>query len=128
MKLAILLTALVLTACGNQTVEAPKAELETQVANQDGCIVDTSSKLVTQHQVSPIFNLVKEKDENGSCTVKFDITVNGTTYHLTETEDGLEQIESLCYYARERARKNLLLDLGGDFQAESKVSCRRTET
>lgn len=128
MKTAIVLLALVLTACGNQTVEAPKAEIETPVANADGCTVASSSKLVTQHQVSPIFNLVKEKDENGSCIVKFDITVNGTTYHLTEREDGLEQIESLCYYARERARNNLLLDLGGEFQAESKISCRRTET
>lgn len=126
MKYLALLLVLALSACGNQTVEVQKQQEPT--VNADGCTVSTSSKLVTQHQVSPIFNLVKDKNENGSCKVSFDITVNGKTYHLEEYEEGLEQIESLCYYARERARENLLLDLGGEFQAESKISCRRTET
>jgi hypothetical protein len=117
-----------LSACSQQIVEAPKEQQETVVTNADGCTVATSSKLVTQHQVSPIFNLVKDKNENGSCKVNFDITVNGKTYHLEEYEEGLEQIESLCYYARERARENLLLDLGGEFRAESKIACTRRET
>jgi hypothetical protein len=112
MKYLALLLVLALSACGNQTVEVQKEQEPT--VNADGCTVSTSSKLVTQHQVSPIFNLVKEKNENGSCKVKFDITVNGKTYHLEEYE--------------ERARENLLLDLGGEFQAESKIACRRTET
>lgn len=90
----------------------------------DGCIVDTRSQLVTDHVVGPIRNLVKDKDPNGSCTVSFDISVDDTVYHLTETEHGLEQIESLCYYARERARKNLLLDIGGRFESKASVVCK----
>lgn len=97
---------------------------------EDGCVVKTSSNLVNQHVVSPIRNLVKDKEElgaSGRCTVSFDITVDGKVYHLTEEEEGLEQMESLCYYARERARKNLLLDLGGEFKSESTMACKHRD-
>jgi hypothetical protein len=134
MKYALLLSALLLTACDRPPV-TPVAEAATveqpKPVGPDGCNVDTSSKLVTEHQVSPIQNLVKEEFEFGyknECTVKFDITVNGKTYHLEETETGLEQMASVCYYARERARKNLLLDLGGNFKSEANINCRYTDT
>lgn len=87
------------------------------------CNVTTASSRISEQDVGPITNLVKEKSM-GRCTVKFDITVNGTPYHLEETEKGLEQEESLCYYARDRARKNLLLDLGGKISAESTMVCK----
>ena len=134
MKCALLLSALLLTACDYSTV-TPVANVapveQPKPVGPDGCNVDTSSKLVTEHQVSPIQNLVKEEFAFGhknECTVKFDITVNGKTYHLEETETGLEQMASVCYYARERARKNLLLDLGGNFKSEANINCRYSDT
>jgi hypothetical protein len=94
----------------------------------DGCDVNTSSKLATEHKVSNILNLQKDIDPNGRCTVKFDLIVDGITHHLEETETGYEQIPSLCYYATERARKNLLLDIGGTFKSESNITCRIHDT
>ena len=87
------------------------------------CSVQSASQLANKRIVGPIVNLVKEKSI-GKCTVNFDMTVNGKVHHLTETETGLEQEESLCYYARERARNNLLLDLGGEFSTESVTVCK----
>lgn len=87
-----------------------------------GCNIKSASLLANEHQVGDIQNLVKDK-KMGVCTVNFDIVVDGQSYHLTETEKGLEQEESLCYYAKERARKNLLLDLGGKFKTEAVTSC-----
>ena len=88
------------------------------------CDVRSASSLSNERTVGPIMNLTKDIDPNGRCTVEFDITVDGVTHHLKETERGLEQIESLCYYARERARKNLLLDLGGKFNSEAVTICK----
>lgn len=88
------------------------------------CDVRSASSLSNERTVGPIMNLTKDIDPNGRCTVEFDITVDGVTHHLKETERGLEQIESLCYYARERARKNLLLDLGGKFNSEAVTVCK----
>jgi len=134
MKCALLLSALLLTACDYSTV-TPVANVapveQPKPVGPDGCNVDTSSKLVTEHQVSPIQNLVKEEFAFGhknECTEKFDITVNGKTYHLEQTETGLEKMASVCYYARERARKNLLLDLGGNFKSEANINCRYSDT
>ena len=94
-----------------------------------GCDIVVASDLVSERNVGPITNLVKDKRvvaNWGYCTVKFDITVDGKTYHLTETEKGLEQEESLCYYARERARQNLLMDLPGRFKTETKTTCKES--
>ena len=86
------------------------------------CTIKSASLLANERRVGNIENLIKDKSM-GKCTVTFDIDVDGKTYHLKETEQGLEQEESLCYYARERARKNLLLDLGGEFKTESITKC-----
>ena len=87
------------------------------------CNINSASQLATEHKVGPIEHLTKTISM-GVCTVSFDITVDGIPHHLTETEKGLEQEESLCYYAKERARKNLLLDLGGEFKSEAITTCR----
>ena len=126
MKYILIFLAVVLTGCGPYPEQTVANTVTTAKPDKDGCIIDTSSKLVTQHNVGPITNLVKDKEywgHKGECTVKFDITVNGQTYHLEETEQGMEQLESLCYYARERARRNLLLDLGGKFNSQATVAC-----
>ena len=132
MKLLLILVAVALTACGPVPEEKPKtAAVEYTPPDKDGCTVNSSAKLVTEHKVGRITNLVKEKMDWGNrseCTVKFDITVNGETHHLEESETGLENAESLCYYAKERARKNLLLELGGTFQSQAVVACRRQES
>lgn len=123
-----LLLLVALIGCG-PAPETPKQSEAVEFV-EDGCVIKTQSKLVTEHKVSAIYNLVKDKVELGAmgrCTVHFDIDVNGQTYHLDEEEEGLEQLESLCYYARERARKNLLLDLGGEFKSESIVACKQRD-
>jgi hypothetical protein len=102
-----------------------------EVSDNEGCTLETTSKLSAKHRVSDIQNLVKDKVDMGymgRCTVKFDLVVNGQKYHLVETEEGLEQLESLCYYARERARRELLLDLAGDFESESELKCKMSDT
>jgi hypothetical protein len=127
MKHVLIVLTILLTGCGPYPEQTVASNTAASVRpDKDGCIIDTSSKLVTQHNVGPITNLVKDKEywgHKGECTVKFDITVNGQTYHLEETEEGMEQLESLCYYARERARRNLLLDLGGNFKSQASVAC-----
>ncbi len=134
MKYLIALLCVLLVGCGPspdyRPGKQPDAEEDRTAFVEDGCVIKTSSNLVNQHVVGPIRNLVKDKEDdgvNGKCTVRFDITVNGTEYHLTEEEEGLEQLESLCYYARERARKNLLLDVGGEFKSESTVACKQQD-
>jgi hypothetical protein len=129
MKIFLLVLVVALVGCSPSPEPTPVA-VSTVRPDKDGCVIDTSSKLVTQHEVGPIMNLVKDKEywgHKGECTVKFDITVNGKTYSLEETEQGMEQLESLCYYARERARRNLLLDLGGNFKSQATVACVRRE-
>jgi hypothetical protein len=91
------------------------------------CNVKSASQLANEHNVGPIVNLVKTKGMD-NCTVEFDITVDGVTHHLKEFEKGLENTESLCYYARERARRNLLMDLPGRFKTESVTTCREGES
>ena len=86
------------------------------------CNVKTASYLANEHQVGPITNLVKDQGE-GYCNVAFDITVDGTQHHLTKKYKGLERSEILCQYARDEAREDLLLDLGGTFKAEAVTSC-----
>lgn len=127
-----LFVVLVIVSCGQDKTDHKQRPVEAQQEEfiEDGCVVKTSSNLVNQHVVGPIRNLVKDKEElgaSGRCTVKFDITIDGKEYHLIEEEEGLEQMESLCYYARERARKNLLLDLGGEFKSESTMACKHRD-
>jgi len=86
------------------------------------CVIKTASQLANEREVGPILNLQKNKSD-GRCDVEFDITVDGISYHLNETEIGLEQEESLCYYAQVRAKKNLLLSLGGTFNTEAITVC-----
>jgi hypothetical protein len=130
MKLVAPLLLTLLVGCGQAPspkivyIEVVKEIPAVQI--EEGCQIKTSSELTNRRHVSNILNLKKDIDPNGRCTVNFDLIVDGKTYHLEETEIGWEQTGSLCYYARERARKNLLLDLGGDFTSESNVTCKHT--
>jgi hypothetical protein len=91
------------------------------------CNVKIASQLANERRVGPIVNLIKDTHILGQCTVNFDMDVDGKTYHLQETEKGWENPESLCYYARERARKNFLMDMPGNFKTETVTSCREGE-
>ena len=130
MKYLSLLFVVLLVGCGPATQTA-QSEPEIEVADADGCSVKSSSRLANEHKVGPITNLVKDETEWGmknECNVKFDITVNGEIYHLEGSETGLEQMASVCRLARDKARRDLLLDLGGKFQTESTVKCRKHES
>jgi hypothetical protein len=127
MKRLAFLAVFALVGCGPQS-DFPNASAAGDMPVQDGCVVKTSSKMVNQLAVGEVTNLVKDEVEWGhqnECTVTFDITVNGKTYHLQNTRTGMEQMASVCYEARETARKNLLLDIGGTFKTESVIACRR---
>jgi len=125
-KYASPLLLAILFGCGPVPVSQTQSQpvLEQVAEKPPGCDISTSSKLETEHVVSDILNLQKDIDPNGRCTVKFDLIVDGVKHHLEETQTGWEQIPSLCYYAKQRARENLLLDIGGTFKSESKIDCR----
>lgn len=87
------------------------------------CNIKSASVSTSEHQVGPIQNLVKDIGRE-RCTVTFDLVVDGQLYHLNNTYEGTEQPEALCYYARDIARKNLLLDLPGKFVTEQHATCK----
>jgi len=110
---------------GEKQVATPEPKMPDK-----GCVMESSAKMVSQRQVSQIQNLVEDKVARGyenQCTVQFDLVIDGVRYHLEETEIGLEQMPSICYYAKERARTTLLQDLGGEFKAESTLLCRQVD-
>ena len=127
--LLVVLIAALLNCKGNDKPVEQKAEVGPKMPEQ-GCVAEISSKLVSIREVSPIQNLVEDRVARGyenECTVHFDLVINGKSYHLDETEFGLEQMNSICYYAKERARTNLLQELGGEFKSESVVMCRQVD-
>lgn len=131
--LLILLIGALINCKGSSDPVEPPAETKSALnpkMPEEGCVTEAASRLVTQHKVSDIFNLVEDRTARGyenECIVEFDINVNGKTYHLEETEIGLEQMNSVCFYAKERARLNLLTRLGGEYQAETVTLCRNSE-
>ena len=129
-----LLLLLIIVALFNCNGDKQPIEKQTEVAEpkmpEQGCVIESSSKLVSQRKISNITNLVTDtesRDDENQCTVRFDIIVDGKTHYLEETEVGLEQMASLCYYAKERAKANLLLDLGGEFKTETITLCRQVD-
>ena len=120
-----------LVGCGPTPAPTVIPQVKYVTPDKEGCVTETSSTLVTEHKVGPIINLVKDKFDwgaKGECTVNFDLVIDGEIHHLEETETGLEQLDSLCYYATERARKNLLLSLGGTFNTQANIACLRKDS
>ena len=119
-----------LAGCGERSTavvpvaEAPKSE-------EEGCTAKVISKLVSERNVGQITNLVKEQTAFGyknQCKVNFDLTVDGQTYHLERTEEGLYQMAVICADARDIARAELLLDLGGVFKSDAEFICRQKDS
>lgn len=135
MKPVLLVLALLLTACGpspdpKDLYQTSRSE-EVLAVDETGCNIKQSSQLVAEHKVGPITNLVKDEIEWGmknECNVSFDIVVNNEKFRLEGSHTGLEQMASVCRKARDKARKDLLLDLGGNFKSESTIRCRTKET
>lgn len=131
MKRLLLVSVFTLLVGCNESTPLPKSESAlTPKMPETGCVTEAASRLVTRRKVSEIFNLTEDRTARGyenECIVEFDISVDGKTYHLEETETGLEQMNSICFYARERARINLLSKLGGEYQAETVTLCRNSE-
>ena len=128
--LLIALIVVLLNCNGSGKSVEKTAEVAEPKMPEQGCVVESKAKMVSQRKVSQIQNLQEDKLSRGyenQCTVQFDLTVDGVTYHLEETETGLEQMASICYYAKERARANLLQDLGGEFKSESVTLCRQVD-
>ena len=128
--LLILLIGALLNCNGDKQPVEKQVEVVEPKMPEKGCVMESKSKMVSQRQVSPIQNLVEDKVSKGyenQCTVEFDLVVDGVTYHLKETETGLEQMPSICFYAKERARAVLLQELGGEFKAESTLLCRQVD-
>lgn len=94
----------------------------------DECNVRTSSRLVNQRKVGQVTNLVKNTEVDGRCEVSFDIVVDGEEYSLNGAYEGLEQMASLCHYAVNNARTELLVGLGGVFDTESATTCKEGDT
>ena len=87
-----------------------------------GCDVRSASQLMNEREVGPVLDLEKKKSP-GKCIVNYRLVVDGVSHNLEAEELGLEQEESLCYYAIEKARKELLVSLGGKFQTEAITVC-----
>lgn len=94
----------------------------------DECNVRNSSSLVGTHDVGPVQNLIKNTSEQGICRVNFNIVIDGVDYPVSGEYEGLEQMASLCHYAVNDARTELLVSLGGTFDAESATTCKEGDT
>lgn len=88
------------------------------------CDVRSASTLTHERQIGKVTNLVKDTKVYGQCSVKFQLTVDGTQHNLTSTLKGYEQEDYLCYYAVEKAKTELLMQLGGAFQTEAVTVCK----
>ena len=86
------------------------------------CSVRSASINQNQTQVGPVTNLVKNLSAN-KCSVKFQITVNGTNQSLEGSWSGTEPPEYLCNYAIEQTKKEFLVTMGGTFRTEAVTSC-----
>ncbi len=87
-----------------------------------GCDVRSASQLVNEREVGSVLDLEKFKS-TGKCLVRYRLVIDGISHNLEAEELGLEQEDSLCYYAIEKARKELLVSLGGKFQTQAVTVC-----
>ena len=126
----IVFVLILLSGCSDRPPSVSLPVAETPTMDADGCTAKIISKLVSERKVGPITNLIKEETKFGyknQCKVNFDLTVDGQTYHLERVEEGLYQMAIICADARDMAREELLLDLGGIFKSDAEFICRQTD-
>lgn len=100
----------------------------TTVFADGDCKMRSAASLSNEHEVGPVTNLVKDKSEQGKCTVTYNLIVDGQLHELTGSFTGYEQQESLCRLAIDNARKNLLVELGGTFITDAVTVCNEDDT
>lgn len=100
----------------------------TSVSANEDCKMRSASSLASEHDVGPVTDLVKDKSEEGKCTVTYGIVIDGEHHVVSGSFSGLEQQESLCRLAIENSRKNLLVELGGTFITDAVTVCDDNET
>jgi len=89
------------------------------------CNLKSASILENEHKVGSVTNLSKTFDSNlGRCAVSYQINVDGQDHNVTYTASGSEKEEVLCAYAVERSRRELLLNLGGQFKTQASLVCQ----
>jgi len=86
------------------------------------CNLKSASILENTHKVGPVEGIAKIF-KPGSCTMTFHINVDGTNYPITYRADGPENEDVLCGYAIEKGRRELLLNLGGQFKTQASLVC-----
>jgi hypothetical protein len=91
------------------------------------CNLKSASILANEHKVGPIFDLVKVVKPN-RCSVSYTINVDGKDHNVYQVADGSEREDVLCNYAVERGRRELLLNLGGQFKTEASLVCNEGGT
>jgi hypothetical protein len=95
--------------------------LASQLAWAD-CNIRSASINQNQTQVGNITNLIKTISY-GKCSVKFQLTVDGTVHSLEGEWRDFGPEDTLCTYAIDQARTQFLAGLGGKFQTDTLTKC-----
>ena len=125
-KILLTIAVLALVGCGQKS-EAPQVAKVKKAPNEDGCVIDTVSKMVTVQKASEVTNLVKIKSPK-QCRVRYNISINGEWHDVDWTTTGYFQEEELCNIAIRDGRNQLMVQLGGEYQTEQTVECTRKES
>jgi hypothetical protein len=97
--------------------------LASQIASAN-CNLKSASILENEHKVGPILNLTKSFDPaKGQCIVSYNVEVDGENHPVNSSATGPEREDVVCGYAIERSRRQLLLNLGGQFKTEATMIC-----
>jgi hypothetical protein len=92
------------------------------------CNLKSASILENQHKVGPVLQLSNTfNPTQGRCSVSYQIEVDGEAHVVEYSATGPEREDILCGYAVERSRRQLLLNLGGQFKTEAKMVCNDGE-
>jgi len=88
------------------------------------CNLRSASILENDHKVGPVTNLAKIfSADKGRCAVSYTLNVDGEDHLVVYASDGSEREDILCNYAVERGRRELLLNLGGQFKTQANLVC-----
>jgi hypothetical protein len=92
-----------------------------------GCNLRTASTLVNERELGEVTDLVKT-NTYGACRVKFRITVNGEWHDAEAEYKGMYSDYVLCSEAIDKAKTELLINLGGKFKTEAITVCQEGST
>lgn len=87
------------------------------------CNIRSASTLANSRSVGNITDLVQTITVN-QCAVKFRITVDGVGVNAAATVKGTSDELALCKRAIEKARTDVLVNMGGKFETQSVTICQ----